>query len=407
MASRDSAPLTPLWDIRRPPPAHLRPILRRATQDIADIVFRRPLLDVPGRTTREYAIAFRQLAMLHGVSALLGLRVEAGEHVLDDALSAWLREETAINRDRLTRARRVLDETLLGFSRRKIDAIPLKGAAMLLDGVEALAWRVVGDIDLLVGGASSRELDLAVAHAGYCLRGSSWKHRVYQACTPTSWSWTGLATSRDFPLDIELHPAVQEHFRGTHWDVTAHIRAGLVTSRGVLTPDDRAMALHLAIHASVSILEGFGRMIQLVDLERILSRVDADALLEPVYAAGPGARARFVFPAVALVARETGNPVARDIAHALRGHVPPALDRWSANVSLYDISYVGRFERRALDRGDLWATSRLDRARMLAATLAPAPAMLASEQFAGEGPFTLVRAYPRYYAGLLRRALRG
>lgn len=402
-AASNDAPLQPLWNTRLAPPEPLRPLLQQVTDDIAALVFQRPLADGLDRTTREYAIALRQLIGLHGVGPLLGLRVEAGATVLDAALGAWLLEELAINRDRLARTRDLLDAVLAQLERREITAIPLKGAALLLAGREQIAWRVQGDIDLLVGDAPTREQDLAVAYAGYCLRSSTWKHRVYAACTPTPWDWRVLGESRDFPIGLELHPAVEEYFRGFRWDITPLLRAGLVPLGGQQVPGAQAMALHLCVHASINVLENFGRMLQLVDLQRALERSGSEKLLTSVRVAGPAYHARFLYPAAALTARETGSRPAAEIAEALAPHVPPGMRRWAEQTSLYDLSYPGRISRPAGDRAALWATSPHDRARMLTATLFPTPSILASEGYAGESALAVAGWYPRYYAGLARR----
>jgi hypothetical protein len=398
-----SEALQPLWDVRDVPPLALRPLFRQATKDAEDLVFRGVPVDLSLHSGPEYGVALRQLIVVHGVSPLLGLRVEAGESIGDAAFSAWLSKELGYNRERLGRIKGMLDELLPQFARRGIEVVPPKGCALLLDGVEQLAWRTIGDIDLLVGSAPSRELDLAVAHAGYCLTRTSWKHREYGLCTPPPWSPNVLDGSRDFPIMLELHPRVGEYFRGSRWDITAQIRAGLVTRNGVTTPGDRAMALHLAAHASIAMLEGFGRLVHIVDLDRALQRVGAAELVTAVSRTGLRHCARFVYPSVALVARETGNPTAAEIADMLRPHVPPGMVRWAESVSLYDISYLGQVERRPFDRTTLWAMTPGDRTRMVAATLAPSPSTIGSERYTGEGLPAVARMYPRYYAGLLLR----
>lgn len=397
------SPPQTLWDVREAPPHAFRPLLRQVTQAGADLVFRRVPVEIDATTPPEFAIAMRQLFLVHGVGPLLGLRVETGEQIGDAACSGWLRDELNFNRLRLGRVRQRLDTLLACCARAGIEAIPLKGGALLLEGVEALAWRTIGDIDLLVKGGSTRDWDLAVAHAGYCFMRTCWKHREYSYCEEQPWSPDVLDGSRDYPISLELHPAVAEFFRGARWDITQIVRSGLVNRGGVCVPGDLAMALHLAVHASVSMLEGHGRMIHIVDLDRALQRVSADAFLRAMQPGPLRHTARFVYPAVTLVARETGNGVAAEISTALRGDVAPGMATWADSVALYDVSYLGRFDRRPLDRAALWAVAPGDRARMLAATAAPSPAVLASQHFEGEGLAALARWYPRYYGGLLRR----
>jgi hypothetical protein len=70
---------------------------------------------------------------------------------------------------------------------------------------------------------------------------------------------------------------------------------------------------------------------------------------------------------------------------------------------LYDVSWAGRHTRPALDRHELWARSGADRARMLAHTLFPTPAILASEAESGSDPLGVARGYGRHYRRLAGR----
>jgi len=166
------------------------------------------------------------------------------------------------------------------------------------------------------------------------------------------------------------------------------------------------MALHLAVHASISALEGTARAINLIDLARAVGRVGAMPVYLATRDAGLNRHARFVYPAVALAARETGDADCDELRQKLEHYVPAAMVSWAETVSLFHVSWAGRHDRPALDRHALWARSGGERARMLAHTLLPTPAILASDDGAGAGPVAVVKGYGRHYrrlAGRLRR----
>jgi hypothetical protein len=378
-------------------------LLPAATDYVLGLAFGRPVPD-PASIDDDWLAAFREASGIHGLGPYLGLRVTAGEIAPPAPISTWLVEQVERNRARLRRMRAELDVTLDSLRRSGIEAIPLKGAAMLACDVDGLVWRSIGDLDLLVRDVHERELDLAVAHAGYCLAAASWKHRRYAPCASGAPLVLNDGEHPDNPRDLEVHADVVEMFRGFRWDLTPWLAGALAEGGGYQVPNDQAMTLHLAVHASISILEGTARAIQLIDLVRAVGRSGTDTLLQVVNATGADTHARFVYPAVALAARETSDPSCACLAGQLAPHVAPAMRDWIAAVSLYHVSWAGRHDRVALDRHAIWARSRADRARMLRHTLLPSPAVLASETTSFTGVAGAVRAYRRHYARLARRA---
>ncbi|HEX5164579.1 MAG TPA: nucleotidyltransferase family protein [Thermomicrobiales bacterium] len=352
--------------------------------------------------------ALKEASSIHGVGPLLGLRVEAGEIAPPDPLASWLVEQVSRNRTRLTRMRAELLETLAALAERGFVAMPLKGGALLLESVERVVWRTFADLDLLVLDTADRrqDLDLALAHAGYCLGGVSWKHRSYSACAPGPPLVIGDGEHPDNPRDVEVHAAVVEMFRGFRWDLTPLLLREPGERAGRQVPSDAALALHLAIHASVSILEGTAKAINLIDLARAIELVGPMPLYLAARDAGLATHARFLYPAAALTARETHNPNCLALSDMLRPWVTAQMAGWAEAVSLYHISWAGRDDRSALDRYGLWARSRAERARMLATTLLPAPSVLASENLGGTGPISVAKGYGRHYRRLASRIIR-
>jgi hypothetical protein len=207
----------------------------------------------------------------------------------------------------------------------------------------------------------------------------------------------------DNPRDVEVHDAVVEMFRGFAWDLTPYLLADRIERDGRRVPSDRAMALHLAVHASISALEGTARAINLIDLSRAVQQAGTMPIYLAARDAGLRQHARFVYPAIALAARETGDTGCAELREMLSLHVPAAMTEWAATVSLYHVSWAGRHDRPALDRHAIWARTRTERARMLTHTLLPAPSILASEEGAGSSPVEVVKGYGRHYRRLARR----
>lgn len=376
------------------------------TEYVTALMFDHALPDVSVERTEEFA-AFKVASAIHGVGPYLGLRVLSGEVAPPEPIAGWLAGQVERNRERLSRMRTELLATLAALDERGFQAMPIKGGALLLESVESVNWRTFADLDLLVVGASERlqDLDLSLAHAGYCFDGASWKHRSYTACAPGPPLVIGDGEHPDNPRDIEVHESVIEMFRGFTWDLTSQLQADTSEIAGWPVPSDRAMALHLAVHASISVLEGTAKAINLIDLVRAVGRVGPMPVYLATRDAGLNRHARFVYPAVALAARETGDAGCDELRSMLAPHVTTRMAEWTDRVSLFHVSWAGRHDRAAFDRQGLWARSRRDRARMIRHTVLPSPAVLASEHAEGSGLFAAINGYELHYRRLATRLI--
>ncbi len=244
-------------------------------------------------------------------------------------VDAFLLRQVDHNRDRLNLLGNDLERVLAAFERDDIEAIPLKGSAMLLERRDEIDWRPMADIDLLVRHPVQQDVNLAYAHAGYCLpinfstglSGLTWKHLHYQYCEHEWPAVDEAGEHRDHPRDIESHPRVIEMMRGVRWDITGWIANNLMEVNGRWIPDDRAMTLHLAVHASISALDSRLRMIQIVDLLRQLERTGPAPILSAVQKSGPLYHARFVYPALALAARHCDDAPFACGCRLVAGHI--------------------------------------------------------------------------------------
>jgi hypothetical protein len=375
---------------------------RRVTLQLTDIIFQSPgKPSIPDDPC--WGDAFRFVSLVHGVGPLLGLRVEASEFDLGDPLNDWAVQQHARNRDRLARMREELLTTLRAFARAGIEAVPLKGAALLLADPASVSWRPMADLDLLVRHPETLAVALAYAHAGYCLQESTWKHRTYGPCDAGERPLHTDGEHLDNPRDIESHQAVVELFRGSRWDLTPWLVANLAEAEGFPVPGKQAMALHLAVHASVGMLESTSRMIHLVDLLQRLDAAELGAIRTAVSRAGARRHARFVYPALAMAAQFSERADLKELVGWLESGVPPGMAAWVRRVGFDEVSWFARHDRGVLDRAAVWAHGRRDQLGMLAATLLPSPGYLASAGYRGEGPIAVAGWYGRHYRHLCRR----
>jgi glycosyltransferase involved in cell wall biosynthesis len=364
--------------------------------------------DVASLRDAAAAVLIEQIA-IHGLAPLLGQFVERGDLSISKEVDAFLLGQIKKNQQRLELLAGDLDRTLAAFERDSIEAIPLKGSAMLLSRPEEISWRPMADIDLLVRHENQQEINLAYAHAGYCLplyystglSGLTWKHLHYQYC---EYEWPAIdepGEHPEHPRDIESHPRVVEMMRGTRWDITGWITNNLDTNGGRPIPDDRAMALHLAVHASLSALDSRLRMIQIIDLQWQLDRSGPEPIIAAVQKSGALRHARFVYPAFALAARHSDDERLQTALDELRPYVPHEMATWIEDVSYYDLSWSTRARHPVDEDPNRWATTLRERAQLALNSLLPLPRDL-SGRYSGEGLRAIASWYPAYYRDRLR-----
>ncbi len=403
------------FDIRKQPVTEQRPetsadaAARTLSDWLEALTFDGSASDTPHRPGHLDAAIIQQVAV-HGIGPLLGTRVEKEGLSISDEVDDFLSRQVAHNRDRLELLYSDLERLLAAFERAGIEAIALKGSAMLLGRRDEIAWRPMADIDLLVRHANQQEVNLAYAHAGYCLpinfstglSGLTWKHLHYQYCEHEWPAVDDPGEHRDHPRDIESHPRVVEMMRGIRWDLTGWIANNLTKIDNHSIPDDRAMTLHLAVHASMSALDSRLRMIQIVDLLRQIERTGPAPVLSAVRKSGPLQHARFVYPALALASRHSDDPRLHAAVDWLRPYIPPAMASWIEDATYYDLSWSTR-RRHPVDEDPYrWAVSLGERAKLALNSAAPLPRDL-SGRYPGEGVRSIAGWYPAYYRDRLRR----
>jgi hypothetical protein len=215
-----------------------------------------------------------------------------------------------------------LREVLSLLASAGVEAIPLKGAALLLRGEAVAGLRPMGDLDLLlVDPARVREA------ASILTRGTPYRplldtprHLVLAEESEAVPSPAG--EHPDNPLRIELHRSFRLPVLGVVLDATKDlVKSAVSTSDGFRVPSDAAMLRHLWHHAAEDFAAKGLRGIQAVDfldragrlgaLSAALHADDAHAAAPLLYAAdGLGRLLPGTFDAVSLERLAASVPLA-------------------------------------------------------------------------------------------------
>jgi hypothetical protein len=300
------------------------------------------------------SLGMRRLITAHGLAAVLVRDPAAAPATtaLPDDLQAWLADQDRTNRTRIDRLQAELAAVLRAFARRGIPVMPLKGSLLWTRSPGDPYRRPMADLDLLVR-PDDREAARSV------LAGEGYRRREVRTRRPTHDTFTLPGNERvvslagehpDNPRPIELHVEVKRHLWA--WveddDLTPFLwaRSGRSTVVGepAVVPSDLALLGHLAVHATSDLLQGRGRLLQLLDLADVAATVAAGAATTAVSTAPGGdlhlrdlPHLRLVLPALVLATRRlparTAAVTPDDIARLTAG-APARLAEWAARVPL-------------------------------------------------------------------------
>jgi len=272
---------------------------------------------------------FGVAAYLHGVLPLLWAMPWRTQ--LPRAVQETVEAGYRANAQRNERLLADLTRVLTAFSAAGIPAMPLKGS-LLLEGnaYDDAALRSLHDLDLLVLPEHLAAATQVLQAIGYRIENRTWRHVVLHppgAATIVSWA----QDHPDNPRYLDLHSHVREEFRGASYDLTPLLwqHAGPRPFLGVTAwaPAHPVLLHHLAVHASISLLERVLRLVHLVDLAMLTQGRPTDALadaLTPLSADG----ARFLFPALGLLAHYQPHGSLAPLTARLAGQVHDPLRAW-------------------------------------------------------------------------------
>lgn len=344
-------------------------------------------------------------AVIHGVGALLGLRHASHAGVLSEVVEEWVAGQVELNRQRQALLRENLTQVLAAFREAAIEIVPLKGAALLLREGNGIAWRPMADLDILIPAPHHRAVDLALAHAGFCLSsgyntglsGLAWKHLEYELCDHVWPAVTTPGEHPDHPRKLEAHFAVRELYRGIGWDLTDYILNDLMPAGDTPVPGDTALALHLTVHATFAIFERKLRLCNLVDIQQRLTPRVVQDFADIVRAEGARKHARFLYPALALLTRYAPAELHGRFAAALRAYTPRALVAWLERASLAELSHEAGHGTPWMLPGSYLATSRGEAVKLAITRWLPPPRDLGSAGYKPYNRRAMLGWYTDYY----------
>lgn len=294
--------------------------------------------------------AFQGVCQVHGVAPLLWPHLN-GVNWLPVNMQRWLQAQHHLNNARHIKLQADLQAILGLFAQHQLAVMPLKGSILATRFYPDAALRPMADLDILLQPADFETAAALLAQLGYEQTTVHWKHTAFiKPHNQTVVSNTG--EHPDNPRPVEVHLACRETFGGPTITLTELLwhpaQSETLLGHPAQIPTLPALWLHLLAHATYHLWQGRGRLIQLVDLTYLpapdaatLNRVDA----------------RFIYPALALLARYFPNRLDPSLLAAQQQRVSPRFQRWVAELNLVNTSYLNRaasgpYFRRALQFAD-------------------------------------------------------
>jgi hypothetical protein len=292
----------------------------------------RPVV-VEGWDDARWALAGR-VAFTQGVAAWLHERLPGtpvADH-LPPVLRVALEEHHALT---AARARRVLDDLdriLEMAAEADVAVMPLKGSLLTGLGYLDPALRPMADLDLLIRDADRDRMLAAMRRLGYRSAPGFRNPGRDELQDPGGGQVVAWDTEHpDNPCPVELLRRVDKRPWGGRlaYDLTELLWADAepvtIGGRPAWRPSDRALLIHLAAHATMSLVAGDGRLVQLLDVAAVAPRVSG---------LGTTPVPRLVHTGLVIAGRLLPGTVPEHLAASLTGAVPWGLRRWSAHVPL-------------------------------------------------------------------------
>jgi hypothetical protein len=309
----------------------LHSALRRTSEHLAHELLE-PREEPPEWNELEWDIA-RASAAMHGISAFLARRLRwQGPHrwqeFLHDQLEQGLRREARVD---ATLAQ--LDECL---RRERVGAVALKGSSLRRLGLHARGERPMGDIDLLATEADFAGVERALSALGYRQAFVMRRHAIFADGPPLP--PRGLGEHLDNPLKIELHARIAEQLPVESVDITSIVMPHEPFIGLADYPDMPALLAHLLLHCAGNMRAHALRLVQLLDVARLTSRLDGadwNRFLEGRGAAAPW----WALPPLLLAVRYCHAAVPDFVLEAVGSAAPPWLRYAARNCELNTVSW--------------------------------------------------------------------
>ena len=295
----------------------------------------KPPEDTPEWSQRRWQL-FCEASQVHAVAPLLRLRLQDSDWK-GGPIRAWLEQQYLANRERVERMLGELGSILDLSVERGLDLMPLKGPVLIgLYGREA-DGRPLTDLDLLVRLEDMGAAEKILLELGYEKVVEGYRH--HQFLKPDNRSVVDEACEHpDNPRPLELHCTLREHIGDDVLEFTSWMwstaRPAELLGKKTWVPAPAELWLHLLAHLMHHLLFNTFRLIQLLDLELVVSHVERpQELLGTV-------DARYTYPALSLIDRYYPSEVNRALLESQRPRVTGGFATWADSLSLYSASWL-------------------------------------------------------------------
>ena len=316
------------------------PLSRRALQSALGRITERlahelasPSPTEPLWSPLEWQLA-QAVAAMHGVAPVLdGALAWAGPKGWREFLGA----QRAHTRTRQQRIDQLVGELELKACADGIPIVALKGVALHASGVYVAGERPMADIDLLV---ASEHLDRAARwfpSLGYHASGRSWKHHSFDP--NAGGRLARLGEHADAPIKIDLHCKIAERLPLDEWDFSALVFPQRAQPGINPYPSLTALFLHVLAHAAGTIVHRGIRLIQLLDIVRLASRLESRDWRELCEYRSAQGGPWWALPPLLLTARYFQGAIPSDVIARLARECPWLLRHSSRRRTLSDVSY--------------------------------------------------------------------
>jgi hypothetical protein len=243
-----------------------------------------------------------------------------------------LAEEHARTAARAERVHRDLARILDAAASAGVVVMPLKGSLLTTLRYLDPATRPMADIDLLIREPDRKPMLDAMLALGYRQADgfrSPGRDELLDPGGSAVVSWTSEDPDNTCPVELLRRVDKRPWAGRIAYDLTellwAEAEPTTILGRPAWRPSDRSLLIHLAAHATMNLIAGTGRLIQLADLAVVAPRVAS---------LGDVPVPRLVHTALVLSGRLMPTVVPADHAAGLAAQVPRGLRHWSASVPI-------------------------------------------------------------------------
>ena len=273
---------------------------------------------------------------VHGVAPLLHEYLRGGNWVTP-AMQEWLAEQYDFNARRVAKMHGELKTILALLHQNNVSVIPLKGSVASVELYADAGWRPMADLDLLIHAADFEQAGRLLSQLGYKQDIAHWKHTEFSR-PENRRVISATCEHPDNPRKLEIHLHCRESFGGALVDITNMMWSNSFKGELLGEPTVRVTPeifwLHLLVHNGYHLWQGTARLIHLVDIARLLPRLNTP--LEPLNAVD----ARFTYPALVMLNKYFPSGVSAELAENQHGRVSAKFRQWADSLDLVNSSYL-------------------------------------------------------------------